>query len=160
MHISNNVCTSRTAHSRCTYHREFDLDGNGQLDRTELSSLLMSIFANQVDVINADIVNKLVSSCEHQGGITKANVNRAIKKYRGYVHELATAANAQDSIFAEFDKNGDGVISRAEMLPILKACASHIKDCPVDEVCAIYRYIPRARAAPLLRDVLYACAPP
>lgn len=144
--LSNNVCT---------YHREFDLDGNGQLDRTELSSLLMSIFANQVDVINADIVNKLVSSCEHQGGITKANVNRAIKKYRGYVHELATAANAQDSIFAEFDKNGDGVISRAEMLPILKACASHIKDCPVDEVCA-----PRARAAPLLRDVLYACATP
>lgn len=136
--ISNNVCT---------YHREFDLDGNGQLDRAELSSLLMSIFANQVDVINADIVNKLVSSCEHQGGITKANVNRAIKKYRGYVHELATAANAQDSIFAEFDKNGDGVISRAEMLPILKACASHIKDCPVDEVCAIYST--RARCASL-----------
>lgn len=106
----------------------------------------MSIFANQVDVINADIVNKLVSSCEHQGGITKANVNRAIKKYRGYVHELATAANAQDSIFAEFDKNGDGVISRAEMLPILKACASHIKDCPVDEVCARYIDIFHARA--------------
>ena len=120
----------------------------------------MSIFANQVDVINADIVNKLVSSCEHQGGITKANVNRAIKKYRGYVHELATAANAQDSIFAEFDKNGDGVISRAEMLPILKACASNIKDCPVDEVCAMY-FPRRARCASLACALLlFACAPP
>ena len=121
----------------------------------------MSIFADQVDVINADIVNKLVSSCEHQGGITKANVNRAIKKYRGYVHELATAANAQDSIFAEFDTNGDGVISRAEMLPILKACASNIKDCPVDEVCAMDVFsTPRAlRFSCVCSSALRVCSP-
>ncbi len=118
------------------FYKTHDMDGNGILDREEFTSLLQTIFATQSDVINVSIVDRLVKSCEDHGGITKANVNRAIKKYRAYLNEMAAASAARDNIFKQFDKDGDGVISKDEMLPILKACAKTIKDCPVDEVRA------------------------
>ena len=118
------------------YMKEYDKDGSGVLDKEEFTTLLKAVFASYADAINGDVIDKLIKSCESQGGITKA------------------AATARESIFNRFDADGDGTISKQEMLPILKLCAKMIEGVPENEVrnallpcAALYNAPPR----PLLR---------
>lgn len=117
------------------YFARFDLDKNGTLDKDEFPELLKALFGEDAVTIGIDsVVARLVKNCEKQGGITKENVIRAINKYGAFVKEQAAAAHARENVFDMFDKNGDGVISKDEMLPILKACAKQVKGVPEGEV--------------------------
>jgi Ca2+-binding EF-hand superfamily protein len=116
------------------YMTEYDKDGSGVLDKEEFTTLLKAVFASYADAINGDVIDKLIKSCESQGGITKENISRAVRKYAAYLKEMAAAATARESIFNRFDTDGDGTISKQEMLPILKLCAKMIKGVPDNEV--------------------------
>ena len=102
------------------YMKEYDKDGSGVLDKEEFTTLLKAVFASYADAINGDVIDKLIKSCESQGGITKENISRVIRKYAAFLKEMAAAATARESIFNRFDADGDGTISKQEMLPILK----------------------------------------
>ena len=135
------------------YMKEYDKDGSGVLDKEEFTTLLKAVFASYADAINGDVIDKLIKSCESQGGITKENISRVIRKYAAFLKEMAAAASARESIFNRFDADGDGTISKQEMLPILKLCAKMIEGVPENEVrnallpCAALYNAPR----PLLR---------
>eukprot|EP00900_Chrysochromulina_parva_P027988 jgi/Chrpa1/9823/Chrysochromulina_OHIO_Genome00019403-RA len=116
------------------YMTEYDKDGSGVLDKEEFTALLKAVFASYADAINGDVIDKLIKSCESQGGITKENISRVTRKYAAYLKEMAAAATARESIFNRFDTDGDGTISKQEMLPILKLCAKMIKGVPENEV--------------------------
>ena len=116
------------------YMTEYDKDGSGVLDKEEFTTLLKAVFASYADAINGDVIDKLIKSCESQGGITKENISRVTRKYAAYLKEMAAAATARESIFNRFDTDGDGTISKQEMLPILKLCAKMIKGVPENEV--------------------------
>ena len=115
------------------YFAKFDKDKNGTLDKDEFPELLKALFGEDAVTIGIDsVVDRLMKSCEKQGGITKENVIRAIKdemlpilkacaKQVEGVPEGEVDMDDVDAVFAAADADQSGSIDPEEFKVALAA---------------------------------------
>jgi len=108
------------------WFKKHDTDQGGTLDVEEFKSLVSEMFPGSPP--DDEMVKQLAHACG--GSITRETASGVVSKYGSYVRDKASI----DALFERFDEDGTGQISKAELLPLLRACAEAIPSIPSDEV--------------------------
>ena len=116
--------------------KEFDRNGDGSIDQSELVSALSGSFTRQeVETIfaAADIDGNGEIDYEEFIALMCPSASDIIEKFRGKYQNLAEVRAA----FQRFDKNGDGALSKEELTVALKSSGQSYSNVEVDAIFSL-----------------------
>ncbi|KAJ8308440.1 hypothetical protein KUTeg_013314 [Tegillarca granosa] len=106
----------------------FDKDGDGRITPQELGAVLKSLGQNPTDLELRDLINEV--DADGNGTIEFNEFLTMMSKKRTETQDMQEISDA----FKMFDKNGDGVISAAELRQVMINMGERLSDKEVDDM--------------------------